>query len=82
MTKKLILLLVKQPSFNELYLSILIVKLEKLQRARLLEWPIQIPDFSVNFRNDGIVGQAFADATSNLVGSGAPRLGINYLAVG
>jgi hypothetical protein len=63
------------------YLGIFIVELEQLEGARLLQRTIQIPHLSVDLGYDGVVGQTFADAAGDLVGCGAPRLGLNFLPV-
>ena len=66
---------------NDTNLSIFIIELEQLEITWLLQRPIEIPYFAVNLSDDGIVCKTFADAASDFVWGGAPRLGFNDLAV-
>lgn len=63
-------------------LCLRIVELEQLQSAIALEHTIQIPNFAIHLRNDGIIGQTLADATGNLIGCRLPGSGIHLLAIG
>ena len=58
-----------------------VLKLQDLHLGITLQRPVKVPQDTVHFGNHCIVGQAFTDLTSNIVGCGLPRLAVYHLPI-
>lgn len=67
---------------DSLGLSGRVIEVHHLQGARSLERSCKIPELSVDFGDDDLLGESFGDGDSDVEGSGLPRDGVTGGVVG